>query len=207
MSAEIANVTRQKNAQVWERDDHDWYVEESRATDVLLTKERFVGKVWDPACGQGNIVEALCAAGYQAFGSDIVRRTEARWFWGERDFLDEGTFRLGANIVTNPPFFRAKGTEAFIRRALDLATGKVAIFTDIKFLAGDGRAKGLFAEHPPTRVWSISPRVSCPPGTYLQAGNKAGGGTADWVWFVWDRTAPTTVTQFGWLRCAREAGQ
>lgn len=205
MSAELVEAARTaRKAHNWARDEHDWYVEENRATVALLTAERFVGSVWDPAAGQGNIVETLIAAGYRAHGTDIVRRTEAQWFWGERNFLDDGEFTLGPNIVTNPPFYRAKGTEDFIRRALALATGKVAAFTDIKFLASDGRAAGLFAEHPPTRIWSISPRVSCPPGSYLLAGNKAGGGTADWVWLVWDLTAPAQGTKFGWLRCPRE---
>jgi hypothetical protein len=205
VSAEIA-AAQPKLAHLWERDEHDWYVEESRATRALLTVERFVGTVLDPACGRGNIVEALIAAGYRAHGSDIVRRTGEPWFLGRRDFLEDGAVSITDNIATNPPFFRAKGTEAFIRRALALAKGKVAVFTDIKFLAGDGRATGLYAEHPPTRVWSLSPRISCPPGSYLEAGNKAGGGTADWVWLVWDCTAPSTRTEFGWLRAPKEAG-
>lgn len=116
-------TTAAKQAHVWERDPHDWYVEEPRATEALLKVERFVGRIIDPACGQGNIVKALLAAGYDAIGSDIVDRTSgAKWFQGELDALRDYDFDYLAamecpNVVMNPPFFRAKGAEAFIRRA------------------------------------------------------------------------------------------
>ena len=155
------NETRERKSKIWERDPLDWYQEPTMATEALLEVERFVGPVWDPCCG-------------------------------------------GGNIVMNPPFFRAKGAEAFIRKALSLATGKVCAFVDIRFIAGAERANGLFAEHCPHRIWIITPRVSCPPGEYLAAGHKAGNGSSDWCWLVWDLTAPKVRTsQTGWLRRGR----
>lgn len=191
---------REKKANVWERDGLDWYQEPVEATTALMAQERFVGTIWDPACGAGNIIKACIDAGYSAVGTDIVKRANAWWFRGEHDFLTWQSQPLAQNVVMNPPFFRAKGAEAFIRKALGIATGKVCAFVDVKFLAGTGRANGLFAEHPPHRIWIITPRPSCPPGEYLAAGNKAGGGTADWCWLVWDQTAPGGATQLGWLR-------
>ena len=205
----MADETREKNAKVWKRDDLDFYVEEPRASEALFAVEKFVGSIWDPACGGGNIIRAAIAAGYRAIGTDVaVRAGEASWFAGALDFM--GTADCLAypsecddleNIATNPPFYRGKGTEAFIRKALQVVKGKVAVFTSIKFLAGATRANGLFAEHCPHRIWIVTPRVSCPPGAWLEAGNKAGGGTDDWVWLVWDMTAPrVTTAQMGWLR-------
>jgi SAM-dependent methyltransferase len=191
-----------KQAHVWARDPHDWYVEPESATDALCTVERFVGGILDPACGGGNIVRALRRAGYdEAFGSDIKRRVadDQDWFLGVQDFC-AAHWVQEPNIVMNPPFFRARGAESFIRKALDVARGKVCAFVDIRFLAGDDRAAGLYAEHPPHRVWIITPRVSCPPGAYLEAGGKAGNGSSDWCWLVWDKTARPTGTQIGWLR-------
>jgi hypothetical protein len=133
----------------------------------------------------------------------VGRVPDAPWFVGCTDFLNALPLELAPNIICNPPYFRAKGTEAFIRRALELCPGKVAAFTDIRFLAGAERADTLFADHPPSRVWIITPRVSCPPGVYLAAGNKAGNGSSDWCWMVWDQTAPAGRTQIGWVR--REA--
>jgi hypothetical protein len=196
------NITRDKSAKVWQRDELDFYVEPARATEQLLCVETFIGGILDPACGQGNVVKELLIHGYSAFGSDISRRVAegTNWFFGEADFLADGFPYTAENIVTNPPFYRAKGTEAFIRRALTVAVGKVAIFTDICFLAGDGRATGLFATFPPSRIWIVTPRVSCPPGVYLAAGYKAGNGSSDWCWLVWDRTTSgQRATSLGWL--------
>lgn len=191
-----------KKAHVWKRDRLDWYVEPIEATRALLDRERFIGGIWDPACGQGNIVKACVERGYTAWGSDLVERglvpTTIRDFLNDWPAAD--TEALAANIICNPPFFKAKGAEAFVRRALELVHGKVCMFLDIRFLAGHKRATGLFLEHPPHRVWIVTPRVSCPPGDYLAAGNKAGGGSADWCWFVWDQTSPATTTTLQWMR-------
>lgn len=209
MSAVVhAERWRPKSARVFAPDPHQWYVEPEEATAGLLRVERFVGPVWDPSCGGGNVLRACAAAGLQAIGTDIVRRVPADLacsFAGTHDFLGEAQppskTLAAADLIFNPPFFKARGTEAFIRKALQVARGKVAVFADVKFLASQRRATGLFAEHCPHRVWILAKRPSCPPGVFLAAGNEAGGGTADWAWLVWDLTAPPAHTyQGGWIR-------
>ncbi len=192
-----------KIATGYDRANHEWYVEPEYCTAALLSVEFFDGVTLDPACGQGNIVKTLRAAGVNAFGSDIVQRVDSEpWFIGESDFLTNTVTIPIANIVCNPPFYRAKGTELFIRRALSIAARKVAIFTDVKFLAGQRRARGLFTDMPPDRVWIINPRPSCPPGEYLLNGGEAKNGQADWCWLVWDLagSAWKGPTQLGWLK-------
>jgi hypothetical protein len=198
---------RERKANIWARDPFDWYVEEPYASDLLFSVEKFVGTIWDPACGQGNILQSALTHGYRVVGTDIVKRVDCYWFRAEIDFPFFSGQALAQNLVFNSPFYRGKGTEVFIRKALTLASGKVAAFTDLKFLSGAGRASGLYAEHPPMRIYMITPRPSCPPGEYLKAGNKAEGGTADWVWLVWDLTAPKGDTRFIWLRRSDEAGK
>ena len=188
--------------------ENQWFVEPTFCTKLLLDVESFSGVTLDPACGQGNIVRTMIEAGVAgAFGSDLVQRTNEPWFLGCDDFLkprlDGFASRSPHNIVCNPPFFRAKGTEAFIRRALQLASRKVAVFVETKFLAGQGRASGLFAELPPDRVWIITPRPSCPPGQFLLDGGSAEGGKSDACWLVWDLTLPIALrgdTRLLWLR-------
>jgi hypothetical protein len=194
---------RARQAHVWDRADGEWYVEPTDCTTALLTVERFRGQVWDPACGGGNVVRALDAADRAAFGTDIVDRgwgQSALWH-GVRDFLTADPARFPAqNIITNPPFGKGKLAEAFIRHALmSPHLAKLAVFVDARFLYSTKRAQGLYAEHPPSRVWIIAPRPSCPPGAYLAAGNKAQGGTADFVWIIWDRTHPHVGTSINWL--------
>lgn len=193
--------TKAKNAHVWQRDGLDWYVEPTESTAALLRHEQFVGSIHDPCCGGGNIVGTLLNHGYDATGTDIVDRTDrASWFKGEVDFLADHHLPQFDNAVMNPPFYKAKGAEAFIRKALRVTRGKVAAFVDVKFLAGSKRANGLYRDHPPHRVWILTPRPSCPPGEVLKAGGKAEGGTADWCWLVWDNTAPNTGTVISWTR-------
>ncbi len=184
----------------------EFYVEPQWATALLLRHETFTGPVWDPACGSGNICRAVRATGLTTVGSDIVERSDddEAWWCGPLDFLTGRGPEHVRSIITNPPFFRAVGTEAFIRKALTIASDKVAVFTDVKFLASQRRAEGLFAEHCPHRVWIHAKRPSCPPGAHLAAGHEAKGGTADWCWLVWDLKAPKVSTyQGGWLRDPR----
>lgn len=193
-----------RKAHIFERDELDWYVEPERATRQLLARERFMGPVWDPACGGGNIIRALVDNGHRALGTDIKRRVDKSvgWFHGERDFLKMDR-PVAGNIICNPPYYRAKGTEAFVRKAIELAWGKVAIFATLQFLAGAARASGLYQECKPTRVWIITPRVSCPPGQYLAEGGKAQGDTKDYCWLVWDKTAPAPAQPaMDWLTAA-----
>ncbi len=174
------------NAHLWDRDPHDWYIEPESATRQLLEHEAFPGWTHDPCCGQGNIVTTLIAAGCMATGSDLVQRVVAPWHMGVADFLDGQLGAFGAdNIVFNPPYYNAKGCERAIRRALAVTTGKVAAFVDARFIFGAARARGLYASHPPSAIYILGNRPSCPPGTYLQAGGKAAGGKHNFVWLVW----------------------
>lgn len=187
----MSNGTVSNMGGYYERDKNDWYVEECFCTRALLRAEHFLGMVLDPSCGQGNIVRECHAAGINAMGSDIIERVDHDLLphFKKSDFLVEPQAGV-ANIICNPPFFRAKGTEAFIRRSLEVARSKVAIYADLKFLAGQDRARGLYREIAPDRVWVISPRPSCPPGWALLEGVEAKGGTSDWIWMVWDKTLP-----------------
>lgn len=175
----------------WPPVKDDWFVEPPAATEFLLAREHFEGPIIDPCCGQGNIVEACRAHGLAAWGSDIKHRPGTDWWMGIWDFR---YLRLGPglppNIVSNPPYGRAKLTEHFIRHFWGQERlCKLAVFTNAKFLFSQRRAAGLFTEMPPARVWPVLPRPSCPPGTFLAAGGKADGGVENFVWMVWDRFA------------------
>ncbi len=42
---------------------------------------------------------------------------------------------------------------------------------------------------------------SCAPGEFIAAGGNVGGGTADYVWLVWDKTLPAYMrgkAMLGW---------
>jgi hypothetical protein len=194
-------------------DADGWYVEPTAATRFLLAREYFTGGVWDPACGQGNIVETCLLEGLDAVGTDLRQRVTPpmAWFLGTLDFVAGPvspwwSLAGAANVICNPPYGRAKLAEAFIRRALALpGLRKAAFFVNGKFIFGSGRAAGLYAELAPDRVYPVNPRPSCPPGSFLQGGGKAEGGVENFVWLVWDLAAPTGRSEIIWAAPATGA--
>ena len=187
----IAEPLRAKNAHIWERDPHDFYIEEKWCSERLFEAERFYGEVWDPACGSGRIVMSARAAGLTAFGTDIVDRGFPGT--GLCDFLTQtGSV---ASVVTNPPFKHAR---RFVEHALTVMTRRSAFLLPTSWLNGSRRSRWLETT-PLAKVWVLTPRPSMPPGRLIEAGMEPGQGRVDFSWFVFDVNAagPPTV---GWLR-------
>jgi hypothetical protein len=87
---------------------HERYETPAWVTQALVPHlPEFDGKIWEPACGSGQMVVALRAAGFDVVGTDIVQG---------QDFLktEQAPTDTGA-VVTNPPYNLA--TE-FIEHAL-----------------------------------------------------------------------------------------
>lgn len=202
-------VTRERNSKIWERATDDWYQEEPAASERFFFAERFYdasltkgGVIWDCCCGQGNIVRSALARGLSAVGSDIVDRHIGKrpaWYRHGVDFLKFRGKPLGAHIVTNPPF-KDGMLEAFTRKALKIATHKVVIFAEARFVFGEDRALGLYRERPPHVIYAVTPRTSAPPGEHIMAGGKVGGGQADHVFLLWDNSVEFDgETRWRWL--------
>jgi hypothetical protein len=185
-----------------DRHPWDWYVEEAWVTERLCDVVHLEAGVTylDPACGRCTIPDALGRRGLVAFGTDRFCRTASPRFLAEHDFLGEQTSLIEnvrpLSIVMNPPFSYQDGrlvrglAERFVRRALDLATHKVAALLPLKWLASQGRAR-LFAEFPPA-IYVLTERPSMPPGDLIEAmGDRAfSRGKVDYMWLVWDKQAP-----------------
>lgn len=165
----------------YDRNADDWYVEPAACVDALLDVEQFTGPVWDPACGEGNVLRRCAARSIGANGSDIVDRGCGAV---QQDFLAPlGLRRLGHDIICNPPF---KDAQAFVERALVECEGKVAIVQRLAFLEGQKRRE-FFLRTGLSRVWIHSSRQSMPPGG---SDLPAKGGSVAYAWFVWARTTP-----------------
>ena len=157
-----------KAAHIWEREEHEHYVEPEWCSQRLFDVEKFHGKIWDPACGFGRICESARCAGHEVLASDIVERG-----YHHADILNffNQTWKV-ANIVSNPPF---DCFPEFASRALILAHEKVAMIWLVRRL----NAARWLAETPLARVWLLTPRPCMPPGHTITAGRKPGGGTQD----------------------------
>lgn len=183
-----------RNAPVYDRPADDWYVDPVWCTELLLKHERFVGEIYDPCAGGGNIVTACRAAGLPTKASDIAPKSDGIV---ALDFLSYS--ERYQNIIFNPPY---KDAERFIRHALSLATSKVAALVQQQFPFSQARHR-LFTETPVARLYLLSTRPSMPPGRLLQSGEiKAAGGKTDYLWIIWDHDHKGPPQSF-WLK--REA--
>lgn len=209
---------RRNQSTQWARDPDAWYQEPAWPSERLFAVEPFDGRIVDPCAGSGTIINSAKAAGLRGQAYDL-RDRGFPGVQGGKDFFDIERWMIGAwpveNIVSNPPYATwaqlgrdkptqdsmARAEDEFLVQALNRTTSKVALFLPSGWLNSEKR--GAWIENLPLyRVYLIGPRPSCPPGTFLQAGGKAGNGTGDYSWFVFlkgFRGAPT----LHWLR--REA--
>jgi hypothetical protein len=168
-------------------DGPDFYPTPSWATYALIENEKFVGPIWEPACGDGAMSEVLSKIGSAVASSDLYDRG-----YGDigHDFLT--TTKRHSNIITNPPFHSAEG---FVRSGLTNAQSKFALLLRLAFLEGANRANTIFHRHPPARVWVFSERITF----YMKGVQVAGSGTTAYAWFVWDKDH-AGATELAWFK-------
>lgn len=164
----------------------DYFPTPEWATYALIDNERFEGKIWEPACGDGAMSRVLEQTGCPVISTDLFDRG-----YGEAgvDFLKANL--VSDNIVTNPPYNSA---ESFVRIGLALSRRKMALLLRLAFVEGANRQRTIFAKTPPTRIWVFSERITFYPAGAIQRGS----GTTAYAWFVWDQ-AETGKTEMKWL--------
>jgi hypothetical protein len=153
------------------RDPLDRYETPEWATEALLERVSFRGRVLEPAAGTGRIARVLRARGLPVDTADVQR--------GNRDFLRRTA--TAVNVITNPPI---KGglDEAFVRHAVErVALDKVAMLLLSRFFWSEGRR--LWHEaHPCSDVVFVTSRIIFE----LPGGKPIKGQFFDFAWFVWD---------------------
>jgi hypothetical protein len=137
------------------------------------------GGVWEPACGDGAIVDVCREWGIVTLASDL---NDHGCGMTGCDFLKQPRL-LAPNIVTNPPF---KLANQFVEKGLDLGAEKVCLFLRLAFLEGARRYNsGLWKRlH---RVHVFAERQTLWRGNHARAGEEKGGMIA-FAWFVWERS-------------------
>lgn len=137
---------------------------------------------WEPACGEGHMVEVLKEYFGCVMYSDIHNYGYAGTYRG--DFINEDFPAACADfIITNPPF-DAKA-EAFAHRALALARVGVALFLPLRWLEGVGRYERLFRDTPPTLIAPFVERVNLCKDRW----NPKGTTATAYMWLVWIKGA------------------
>ena len=156
------------------REKDDFYPTPIFATQSLLDREKFIGNIWECACGTGKMSEVIKENGYEVMSSDLIDRG-----YGESniDFLKSE--KKVDNIITNPPF---KLSQDFVLHGLKLVKNKLAVFNKLNFLEGIRRKEKIFNQNKLKNVYVFSRRVS-----FVKEGQtKSAGGIIAFAWFVFD---------------------
>lgn len=159
------------------REQNDYYATDPIALELLLERERFSDKVWEPACGAGHLSKVLEQHGYNVKSTDLIYRGYGQ---GGIDFLASSEIYDG-DIITNPPYKYAKD---FAEHAIEIVGNKhrVAMFLKLQFLEGKARRK-LFDKYPPKLIYVASGRINC-----CKNGDFSNAKTAlAHAWFIWEK--------------------
>lgn len=183
-----------KNAHLWERHPEDYYIEPPWCSARLHSALNLKGLILDPAAGSGNIIKTGRGLyGDNIVGTDLVKRADG--ITGGIDFLLHHDKMRTANIVSNPPFkhCNADAKFKFIKACLECASGTIALLLPTTW--ANSRDAAIFLKQTPLKhEFRISPRPSMPPGPVIEAGEKPGGGSIDFSWFVWEHGFESDVT-------------
>jgi hypothetical protein len=180
-------MARRRHAHIFAKEPNGHYVEPAWCSRRLLQAAFTPIKghvIVDPACGWGTILYQARELGFAAMGSDLVDRlgdNGRKFHFRKCDFLNGYTAPTQGrlSIICNPPFDHV---EEFCRQACKIATDKVAMICLLRRLP----AAHWLAELPLSRIYFLTPRPSMPPGEWIAAGNKPGGGSQDFCWLVFD---------------------
>jgi len=159
----------------FERETHDYYATEPKATEWLMKLEKFNPTILEPACGEGHIAKVLEKHGYKVIGQDLISRG---YGVGGIDFLTQFPVEQDVDVITNPPYSMAR---QFVEKSLEIIPdgNRVAMFLKLTFLESEGR-KQLFHDHPPEIIYVSVNRLKC--GLNGQFGK---GSAACYAWFIW----------------------
>ena len=164
-----------------ERENDDYYATEPKATELLLSLEKFSPNIWECACGGGHMAKVLKENGYEVKATDLIYRGYGE---GNVDFL-KCIDPFAGDIITNPPY---KYATEFIYKALELipAGNKVAMFLKIQFLEGKKRKK-LFEKYPPKTIYVSSSRLLCAKNALFEEMIAGGGSAVAYAWYIWEK--------------------
>jgi hypothetical protein len=198
----------------YQRKERDYYPTPAWVvTDALAKIVPLKGRtIWEPACGTGEMVDAIAAAGGMPHGTDIHDYGYAG-MRHQHDFLQNagcpGLVHYDG-IITNPPYGeRSKTAEGFIEFGLARISdyGFLALLLPVDFDSGGTRAK-YFRDCPQfagtivltKRIKWFEGEVQCKPckgaGTIGEdkckscggRGTKKTGPSENHAWFLWQQT-------------------
>ena len=177
------------NHSLTERETNDFYATDPNSLEIFLRALKrdniqLHNRIWECACGNGNLSKLLVSKGYKVLSTDLFDRG---YGIGNIDFLTFSNdiykdFSLTSDILTNPPY---KYAQKFVEQAINiLANGYYCImYLKIQFLEGKERRK-LFNKYPPKYVYVNSSRQTC----YINGDmSKKMSSASCYCWYIWQK--------------------
>ena len=133
-------------------------------------------KVYEPAAGEGHIVEVL----KEYFYEHNIIASDIHDYGYKYDFIRDFVIAPPVEcdfIITNPPF---KLANQFIKRALEVASTCVCIFGKIQLLEGVNRWRQIYRQTPPSIIAPFTSRV-----TLYENEERDSGGQMMFAWYIW----------------------
>jgi hypothetical protein len=162
------------------------------AVHALLKVEKLPHRIWEPACGKGNVVGVLRAAGHEVIATDLNERGCPNSL-SRIDFLLPGFDPKAECIATNPPFALAA---EFVEAALERAP-LVIMLMRLAFYESEGRSH-ILDNAGLARIHVFAKRL---PMMHREGweGRKANSGMA-FAWFCWERgyRGRATIDRIRW---------
>lgn len=151
---------------------------------------------WEPAANRGHMVKPLQERFGVVWASDFMDYGVG---YPTYDFLADSIPDIRPDwIITNPPFNRA---EAFVQRALAVASEGVAVLVRSAWAEGKGRYENLFRTTPPTIIAQYVERV---PIVAARLDQKA-VSNMPYSWFAWKKERVGGLdTWFTWIPPSRK---
>ena len=187
-----------------ERQNEDFYATDPKALELFYPKFPLHRKVWECACGSGELSKWLESRRHGVLSSDLVDRGYGTY---GIDFLkvekDDKVLKQWANgetfdILTNPPY---KYASDFILHALDLIPddGRVIMFLKTAFLEGKQRKKVIYDINPPRYVYQYSGRILCAKNGDFDYMRSHGGSAVSYAMYVWYKHNNDNTTEVRWI--------
>ena len=161
----------------YKRNESDFYPTPPDVTYALLNFLKLSYQktvIWEPACGEGHMLDQMKKMGYSAFGTDINTGT---------DFLTADAPRYFTWIITNPPFSLA---DQFVQRCFEYKR-PFALLLKSQYWHAKKRLE-TFRKCPPTWVLPLTWRPD------FCFGERGGSPTMEVMWCVWDPLNPDMPT-------------
>lgn len=162
----------------------DYYTTDPTAVEQFINHYRkhigefactFYGKIWEPACGCGNISQVLESNGFQVISTDLYDRG-----YGESgiDFLTAYLPDEVVTIITNPPYALA---DEFVKHAMDVLPigGRYFALMNLSYLAGQKRFKEIYNNGYLRAIHVYPHRINC----YKNNENTGHSSPVNYAWF------------------------